>query len=261
MRARKIVLVVLDNDGCLIRDEFGTYDLDFIAKMRDLAVQADSAPGDPVPRFTFITGRPQPFVECLQKTFGIGLPAIFENGAGLDLGGQSVVMAHPTIDYEAMGALESTRELLRSTVMRDIPSFFQPGKDYSITVIAGEPADRPRLWEACRKLHSKEQPGVEFVRAMRGVDVVVPGVDKGLGFKWLTSHMGVRPEQVAGIGDSAGDVPFLKLCGWSAAPANATDEVHATVRYTSPHEAEAGILDIMERIIDDNRRTAGKAGG
>jgi hydroxymethylpyrimidine pyrophosphatase-like HAD family hydrolase len=247
-----ISLIAIDNDGCLTRGENSGYDLHFVDLMRDYAQRAKAAPADPMPEFTFITGRPQPFVECMQKMFQVDLPAIFENGAGLDHGG-SVVERNPRIDDDAMAMLADAKKLLDGTVMREIPSFFQPGKDYSATVIARNADDRPRLWDACLELHQREKPGVAFVRAMRGTDVVVDGVDKGSGLEWLASTMGLTADRIAGIGDSAGDVPFLKLCKWSGAPANATDDVHSIVDYSSPHEAEAGVLDILERVTRMNR--------
>jgi len=256
MNESVISLVVIDNDGCLIRDEFSTYDLGFVERMRGFARRAAEAPGRPVPQFTFITGRPQPFVECLQKLFCVNIPAIFENGAGLDLGRQSVSALDPRIDDAALDRLARARSLLRGTILREIPSFFQPGKDASVTIIPRDAADRPRLWEACLALAEKEDLGLEVIRGVRGVDLMLPGVDKGTGFDWLVRTMGLAPGQVAGIGDSRGDLRFLSRCGWNGAPANAVEEVRAAVTYASSFEAEAGVLDIMERITHRNAEAA-----
>jgi len=254
MKTLPLSLVVIDNDGCLIRNEFSSYDLEFVEKMRQFARRADASPGNPVPRFTFITGRPQPYVECLQKLFDISIPAIFENGAGLDLGGQSVSELDPRIDEAALDELAAARSLLRRTVMKEIPSFFQPGKDGTITLISRHASDRPRLWETCRALAEREHLGLQVIRAVRGVDLTLPGIDKGTGLAWLLRRMDLTAAQVAGVGDSAGDLRFLALCRWSGAPANAAAEVHSAVTYVSPHEAEAGVLDIMEQLVRFNEK-------
>ena len=39
MAAQPISLVVIDNDGCLIRDEFSNYDLAFVQRMREYAAR------------------------------------------------------------------------------------------------------------------------------------------------------------------------------------------------------------------------------
>ena len=52
---------------------------------------------------------------------------------------------------------------------------------------------------------------------------------------------------MAGVGDALGDIAFLTLVGFSAAPSNAEPEVKALVDYVSPYEYERGLLDIVER--------------
>lgn len=252
MKTPPFSLVVIDNDGCLVRDEFSTYDLGFVERMRSYGHRAEEAPGRPVPRFTFITGRPQPYVECLQKLFDVAQPAIFENGAGLDFGGQSRSALDPRIDEAALERLAAARVLLRRTVMRDIPSFFQPGKDGSISVIPQRAEDRQRLYEECLALAERERLGLQVIRGVRCADLVLPGIDKGTGFRWLLDTMHLNAEEVAGIGDSRGDLRFLRLCGWTGAPANAVEEVRACATYVSPYEAEWGVIDIVEAIIRNN---------
>jgi HAD superfamily hydrolase (TIGR01484 family) len=252
MPAKPIRLVLIDNDGCLIRDEFSMYDLDFVAKMREYSRLAQADQDGVVPRFTFITGRPQPYVECMQKVFEVRIPAIYENGSGLDLGGQSVSELDPAIDDDMLDRLNSARGELRRGIMRDIPSFFQPGKDGSISIIPRSAEHRVKLWEACEEWGRQSSHGLEVIRGIRCVDIVPPRVDKGTGFERLIARLKLNADEVAGIGDSRGDLRFMKLCGWSGAPANAVDDVKSIADYVSPHDAEVGVLDIMERVIDAN---------
>ena len=247
----RISLVAIDNDGCLIADETSMYDLAFVAKMRGYAQVAEARPDGPVPRFTFLTGRPQPFVECMTKAFGVKVPAIFENGAGMDLG-RSRVEFEPRVDDDAFERLAKVRSVLRKTVMREIDTFMQPGKDVSVTVIPQDAANRQRVFERCAEIIEREGLGVDVVRAARGADILLPGIDKGTGLDWLVSKLGLTHAEVAGIGDSKGDLPFLPRCGWSACPANAVEEIRDVATYVSPYEAERGVLDIMERIIELN---------
>jgi len=138
--------------------------------------------------------------------------------------------------------------------MKEIPSFFQPGKDGSITVIPRNAGDRPRLYDLCRALAEREHFSLQVIRGVRCVDLMLSGIDKGSGFRWLLDHMNLTTDQVAGVGDSRGDLRFLSLCRWSGAPANAVDEVRAAVTYASPHEAHEGVIDIMEALIEYNEK-------
>jgi 3-deoxy-D-manno-octulosonate 8-phosphate phosphatase (KDO 8-P phosphatase) len=78
---------------------------------------------------------------------------------------------------------------------------------------------------------------------------VLDGIDKGAGVEWLSRETGVPLAQMAGIGDSPGDLPYLRRVGFSAAPANATDDVKRTVQYVSPFKDSKGVVDILLRWI------------
>jgi hydroxymethylpyrimidine pyrophosphatase-like HAD family hydrolase len=78
------------------------------------------------------------------------------------------------------------------------------------------------------------------------VEVRLDGLDKGEGVKWLASETGISLSNMAGVGDAPGDIAFLNLVGFSAAPSNAEPEVKALVDYVSPYEYERGFLDIIK---------------
>jgi hydroxymethylpyrimidine pyrophosphatase-like HAD family hydrolase len=71
-------------------------------------------------------------------------------------------------------------------------------------------------------------------------------VDKGSGVKWLSEETDIPLTQIGGIGDSTSDQKFLCLVGYSAAPANATDEIKVAVDYVSPYENGDGVVDILQ---------------
>jgi hydroxymethylpyrimidine pyrophosphatase-like HAD family hydrolase len=79
------------------------------------------------------------------------------------------------------------------------------------------------------------------------VDIVLDGIDKGAGVEWLARETGIPLAHIAGIGDSSGDLPFLRRVGSSAAPANATDDVKRATQYVSPFENGRGVVDILSR--------------
>ncbi len=62
----------------------------------------------------------------------------------------------------------------------------------------------------------------------------------------------VELANVAGIGDSIGDVPFLRIVGFSAAPANASETVKSVVDYCSPWVDGRGVVDVIRQCISMN---------
>ena len=88
------------------------------------------------------------------------------------------------------------------------------------------------------------------------VDITPIGIDKGSGLRWLITQLPqefpMELANIAGIGDSGGDLPFLHLVGFSAAPSNASTEVKAMVSYCSTKSNGQGVVDIMQRCITQN---------
>jgi hydroxymethylpyrimidine pyrophosphatase-like HAD family hydrolase len=63
--------------------------------------------------------------------------------------------------------------------------------------------------------------------------------------QWLVQVTGVEATEMGGVGDSAGDIDFLRLVGWAAAPINATAEVKAVVDYVALQPDSAGLHEIL----------------
>jgi hydroxymethylpyrimidine pyrophosphatase-like HAD family hydrolase len=72
------------------------------------------------------------------------------------------------------------------------------------------------------------------------------GIDKGTGLRWLAQVTGLDLIDMGGVGDSAGDIDFLRLVGYPAAPANAIVEVKGMAGYVSAQPFAAGLQDILD---------------
>ena len=242
-----IRLLVVDIDGCLVPVEHGPYDLVRLARVADLNRLSREDPA--VPPLTILSGRPHPYVDALMQILDIQLPAIFENGAGLATRSPYGARYRPEAERgrEALGHL--TREL---SGREDLT--IQPGKSASLTVF---PADRAAgigwLEELLAELLERNSLELLLDPAQECVNVLVPGVDKGLGLRWLAEEVEVPLEQVAGIGDSPGDLAWLSLCGHSAAPANAVQQVKERVDEVSRLEDVAAVVELYERVVERNR--------
>jgi hydroxymethylpyrimidine pyrophosphatase-like HAD family hydrolase len=83
---------------------------------------------------------------------------------------------------------------------------------------------------------------------MTCINVLVRGVDKAEGVRWLSRETGIPLGDMAGVGDSESDVKFMQLLRWSGAPANAHASVKQLAHYTSPYDDGPGLVDILARV-------------
>ena len=77
---------------------------------------------------------------------------------------------------------------------------------------------------------------------------MIRGLDKAEGVRWLSRDTGIPLPAMAGVGDATGDMPFMQLVGWSAAPANAQAAVKQLAHYASPYEGGQGLMDILTKV-------------
>ncbi len=67
----------------------------------------------------------------------------------------------------------------------------------------------------------------------------------------ICSEMGISTEHVAYIGDDVGDLECIKLCGFSACPADAVDAVIQAATYVCRHSGGQGaVREVCEMILD-----------
>ena len=67
--------------------------------------------------------------------------------------------------------------------------------------------------------------------------------------QWMAKH-GLRPEQVAFVGDDVPDLPCLHAVGYPVAPADACSEVVDAAAYVVPCAGGHGVArDIIERVL------------
>jgi hydroxymethylpyrimidine pyrophosphatase-like HAD family hydrolase len=59
----------------------------------------------------------------------------------------------------------------------------------------------------------------------------------------------IEAPRVVGIGDAENDLPFLRLCGFSVAVANAIESLKSQVDHVTPLEDGAGVSKIIEELI------------
>jgi 3-deoxy-D-manno-octulosonate 8-phosphate phosphatase (KDO 8-P phosphatase) len=92
---------------------------------------------------------------------------------------------------------------------------------------------------------------VEVRAAELGIGAVIQGAaDKAAAFAGLLASQGLRPEQVAFVGDDAADVPVLGRCGLAVAVADACPEALRAAHYVTRRPGGRGaVREVIERIL------------
>lgn len=249
----KAKLFAVDIDGCLAPVQHATYDLERLSAIAEL--NRRSKIDDTVPPLTIISGRPHAYVDALMQVLDIELPASFENGAGLAFRKPYHATLVPEVTERARD-LEALAGRLRER--SDV--VVQPGKIASLSVFW-----YPTKQEVQGLARTTEQLigelGLDLVvePSQDCVNVLVPGVDKTRGLLLLAEAIGVGLDEIAGIGDSLGDVEWLKLCGASCAPVNAHPDARQAATFRSSLADAAALLEFYRALIAENRRLAREA--
>ena len=84
-----------------------------------------------------------------------------------------------------------------------------------------------------------------------GVSLVVQGdTNKGAAYSHILSTRALADEHVAYMGDDLLDLPVLARVGFSAAPADATDDVRTRVHWVSRHPGGRGaVRELIELVL------------
>ncbi len=91
--------------------------------------------------------------------------------------------------------------------------------------------------------------------AVRAQELRIPFVfqgerDKAKGFEKLLALAGLRPEQVAYVGDDVNDIPVLAQVGFAAMPADGRPEVRPFVHHVCESAGGHGVIrEICELLI------------
>ncbi len=244
---RPIRVYACDIDGCLAKPGHAAFDLGRLRAIADL--NRASADDETVPALTIVTGRPHAYVDAFMQALDVRLPASFENGAGL-------ATRHPYRAWlsEEVHARRGDVQRLTDLLEARDDVFLQLGKVASFSVFPIDTswpiADLAAMLEGLVDEHDLRfdvDPSTDCV------NLLSPGVDKPAGVRALFEEADVPLDAVAGIGDMGGDLPWLRLCAVSFAPANALDEVKRAVTHVSDLPDVAATLEAYELLVAANR--------
>ncbi len=241
-----IRLVVVDVDGVISPGEAAPLDFAVLQRLAEFNDRARHGPT--YPSVTLCTGRPAPYVEVLMQAIHGRYPAVYENGAGLYIPEPYGFKWHPAITPATQARLAQLQTVLHKALVAADLADFQPGKTASLSLFPREGVSLGTIAEEAGRL--ARDFGGEFIveETATCLNVIVRGIDKAEGVRWLARETGIPLRDMAGIGDSQSDVKFMQLVGWSGAPVNAHESVKQVADYTSPYEDGPGLVDLLARL-------------
>jgi hydroxymethylpyrimidine pyrophosphatase-like HAD family hydrolase len=254
---KKIKLVVSDIEGCLNLDEH-TYDLEALSWIR--AANQLARAENPIPFITVCSGRQHAFVEAITQIIAGTFVAIFENGCGLYFPTRSLYEEyawHPLLSQpEISSQFAQVKQKIQEAVIASNQARRVPGKEVMLSLHPVPPVEVQDVYNIVTETLAKSQLDASITRSASAVDITPVGIDKAAGVRWLVDTLegvlAVELTSVAGVGESVGDMPFLRIVGFSAAPANASEQVKNLVEYCSPWADGRGVADIIRHCITVN---------
>ena len=181
-------------------------------------------------KMVLITGRPLDDLRTLFPDLPVFDMVVAENGA---------VLLDPASGLEQSLCTSPPAGFLELLRARGVP--FTVGKRVVATV-------RPHEIDVL-ELVKQMKLGLDVVFNRESVMVLPSGIDKGTGLMAALVELGIAPAETVGIGDAENDLPFLRLCGFSVAVANAIDSLKEQVDLVTCAKYGAGAREIIDRVV------------
>ena len=242
---KEISLIVSDIEGCLSPGKNLPLDLFSLAQIQSCNSKARKNHSI---LLTLCTGRSQPFVEAFCQMLSVYSPCVCENGAFLYNMYSDTLLRHPLITDNHIRSLKELRQYLETEVRPKYPHRQEPGKEICISLnpIGSVDTYSERIEELYEQICPHIDQGMFNINhSASAVDITPCGIDKAAGVTFLSETMRIPTHQILGIGDTAGDLSFLKIVGLAAGPANMTEALKGVVHYTSQESEVRGVLDII----------------
>jgi hydroxymethylpyrimidine pyrophosphatase-like HAD family hydrolase len=239
-------LIVLDCDGVISKGEAAPFEPGLLARLAKLNRLARE--NDGVPAVTVNTGRPSPYVEAVMQAIDGYQPALYESGAGLYFPESYRFEISPLWRDDQRRLLEQIIAEVDQHLVQTGQAYWQPGKTVCFTLFALSPTATVELSARVREIVTRYPLDLQVSLAKLAINIHPVRINKGTGLLWLAQQTGIDPAEMVGVGDTAGDLDFLRLVGYAAAPTNAIPEVKAVAAYVSSYPDAAGLHDILDQL-------------
>jgi len=246
-----IQLCVVDLDNTLNPSEGQQFNLPLLERIHER--NHESEEDATVPPLTLITGRPQPYLECMLQITASRLPGVFEHGLGMFNRLTDKLQFHPKWTPGLAHGRERLLALCEAAFVAPKRAFVQIGKVAALTLVPLRPHTAAELEPIAEEVLREVGGGFSLHIGPKVVDFVPEGFDKGAGVRWLAKALHVPLSAVAVMGDSTTDALMFPGAGLSVAPSNAPQMVRNQAKLVTDEETTAGVLEAYDRLIAHNR--------
>ena len=91
--------------------------------------------------------------------------------------------------------------------------------------------------------HTPRYPDVTFI------NITAKGLSKGKALEALVSHLGIRLDEVAAVGDWLNDIPMLETAGLGIAMGNAHEDLKAVADHVTLDVEEDGLAEAIKKYV------------
>ncbi len=132
---------------------------------------------------------------------------------------------------------------------------FGAALDHAVKIV-GVSDDVPRM-EAAEKQVQEVLGGTASAARSQPyyLDITHPEANKGFAIGYLAQRMGLKPEEIATIGDQPNDVLMFRRSGLSIAMGNASQAVQAQANEVTTSSEDEGFASAVERFILAGQRS------
>ncbi|MFA7692930.1 MAG: HAD hydrolase family protein [Candidatus Hydrogenedentes bacterium] len=242
-----IKLIISDVDGCISPEASLAWDRVLFDQLAQYSRAASADDKASVP-LTLCTGRPQPYVEVLMKLLDIRYPAICEAGAVYYTLQDNRSVFAASVSPLMVEGLQKLRHYICSELLpRYTGLVYQFGKEAQLSLFCEDPSCFPELTKEIIDV-AETIPGlqIEITPTHFYLNIDLKGVTKGAAIEGLAAEFGFQKENLAGIGDTCGDLSIRDCVSFFACPSNAVPEIKAVANYISPYPDIQGVLDILK---------------
>jgi len=86
------------------------------------------------------------------------------------------------------------------------------------------------------------------------LEFLAPGTGKWPTLLRIAADEGIDPRQIAAVGDDDNDIEMIRGAGLGIAMGNAVDSAKAAADHVTRSNAEGGVVEAIERVLEETRR-------
>lgn len=243
---RRYDAIICDIDGCLSPESSEPMDVVSLAALAEHNRQAQERGDRAV--LALCSGRPEPFTEAMCRFLcNRTVPCIGENGVWMYDPSDNGWHRDPSITASDLAAVEEARRWVDAE-LGPMGVVMQPGKVASVSLYHKDTAFLRTLEPAVRAEFASRGWPFRVSMTWLYINCDLKHVSKATAVDRLIAHTGLRPERLAGIGDTPGDAAIADRVSFFACPANADPEIKKRAHYVSPLKEAEGVVDIVRRL-------------